>query len=90
MSLDDTKQECQRVADDEVRGFMELQVHPKVTGREMVKELLTAYPAGILNVVYKWHPHPSKGGCRTNSQQELSCCVFSPYQEALLFCFHIA
>ncbi|CAJ1447931.1 unnamed protein product [Effrenium voratum] len=51
MSLDDTKQECQRVADDEVRGFMELQVHPKVTGREMVKELLTAYPAGILNVV---------------------------------------
>ena len=26
MSLDDTKQECQRVADDEVRGFMELQV----------------------------------------------------------------
>ena len=52
MSLDDTKQECQRVADDEVRGFMELQVHPKVTGREMVKE--------------------------------------SPYQEALLFCFHIA
>ena len=45
MSLDDTKQECQRVADDEVRGFMELQVHPKVTGR------LTAYPAGILNVV---------------------------------------
>ncbi|CAJ1390436.1 unnamed protein product [Effrenium voratum] len=51
MSLDDTKQECQRVADDEVRGFMELQVHPKVTGREMLKELLTAYPAGILNVV---------------------------------------
>ena len=51
MSLDDTKQECQRVADDEVRGFMELQVHPKVTGREMVKELLTADPAGILNVV---------------------------------------
>ena len=28
-----------------------VQVHPKVTGREMVKELLTAYPAGILNVV---------------------------------------
>ncbi|CAJ1447520.1 unnamed protein product [Effrenium voratum] len=51
MPLDDTKQEYQRVADDEVRRFMELQVHPKVTGREMVKELLTAYPAGILNVV---------------------------------------
>ncbi|CAJ1390435.1 unnamed protein product [Effrenium voratum] len=51
MPLDDTKQEYQRVADDEARGFMELQVHPKVTGREMVKELLTAYPAGILNVV---------------------------------------
>ncbi|CAJ1393134.1 unnamed protein product, partial [Effrenium voratum] len=51
MSLDDTKQECQRVADDEVRGFMELQVHPTVTGCKMAQELLTAYPAGILNVV---------------------------------------
>ncbi|CAJ1383469.1 unnamed protein product [Effrenium voratum] len=51
LSLDDTKQECQRVADDEVRGFMELQVHPTVTGCKMAQELLTAYPAGILNVV---------------------------------------
>ncbi|CAJ1448989.1 unnamed protein product [Effrenium voratum] len=51
MSLDDTKQECQRVADDEVRGFMELQVHPTVTGCKMAQELLTAYPAGISNVV---------------------------------------
>ncbi|CAJ1457810.1 unnamed protein product, partial [Effrenium voratum] len=51
MSLDNTKQEYQRVADDEVRGFMELQVHPTVTGCKMAQELLTAYPAGILNVV---------------------------------------
>ncbi|CAJ1386208.1 unnamed protein product [Effrenium voratum] len=60
MPLDDTKQEYQRVADDEVRRFMELQVHPKVTGREMVKELLTADPAGILNVVNGFGILPKK------------------------------
>ena len=78
MSLDDTKQECQRLATVQIVRFMELQVHPKVTGREMLQELLKVYP------------HPPKGGCRTNSQQELSCCVFSPNQEALLFCLQIA
>ena len=31
MSLDNTKQEYQRLATVEVVGFMELQVHPKVT-----------------------------------------------------------
>ncbi|CAJ1392548.1 unnamed protein product [Effrenium voratum] len=74
MSLDNTKQEYQRLATVEVVGFMELQVHPKVTGREGFQQ----------------HSHPPSGACRANSQQELSCCVFSPYQEALLFCFHIA
>ncbi|CAJ1374512.1 unnamed protein product [Effrenium voratum] len=50
MSLDDTKQECQRLATVEVVRFMELQVHPKVTGREMLQELLKVYPEGIPEV----------------------------------------
>ena len=40
MSLDNTKREYQRLATVEVVGFMKLQVHPKVTGREMLQELL--------------------------------------------------
>ena len=47
MSLDNTKREYQRLATVEVVGFMELQVHPKVTGREMLQELLKVYPEGI-------------------------------------------
>ncbi|CAJ1436475.1 unnamed protein product [Effrenium voratum] len=50
MSLDDTKQECQRLATVEIVRFMELQVHPKVTGREMLQELLKVYPQGIPEV----------------------------------------
>ncbi|CAJ1392107.1 unnamed protein product [Effrenium voratum] len=50
MSLDDTKQECQRLATVEVVRFMELQAHPKVTGREMLQELLKVYPEGIPEV----------------------------------------
>ncbi|CAJ1345856.1 unnamed protein product [Effrenium voratum] len=50
MSLDSTKQEYQRLATVEVVGFMELQVHPKVTGREMLQELLKVYPEGIPEV----------------------------------------
>ncbi|CAJ1451251.1 unnamed protein product [Effrenium voratum] len=48
--MDDTKQECQRLATVEVVRFMELQVHPKVTGREMLQELLKVYPEGIPEV----------------------------------------
>ena len=47
MSLDNTKREYQRLATVEVVRFMELQVHPKVTGREMLQELLKVYPEGI-------------------------------------------
>ncbi|CAJ1418110.1 unnamed protein product [Effrenium voratum] len=50
MSLDNTKQEYQRLATVEVVRFMELQVHPKVTGREMLQELLKVYPEGIPEV----------------------------------------
>ena len=50
MSLDDTKQECQRLATVEIVRFMELQAHPKVTGREMLQELLKVYPEGIQEV----------------------------------------
>ena len=90
MSLDNTKREYQRLATVEVVGFMELQVHPKVTGREMLQELLKVYPEGIPEVSNGISILPTKGGCRSNSQQELSCCVFSPNQEALLFCLQIA
>ncbi|CAJ1447936.1 unnamed protein product [Effrenium voratum] len=51
MPLDDTKQEYQRVADDEVRRFMQLKIDEEVTGRQMLQELMDAYPAGIRNVV---------------------------------------
>ncbi|CAJ1434021.1 unnamed protein product [Effrenium voratum] len=51
MPLDDTKQENQRVADDEVRRFMQLKIDEEVTGRQMLQELMDAYPAGIRNVV---------------------------------------
>ena len=50
MSLDNTKREYQRLATVEVVRFMELQVHPKVTGREMLRELLKVYPEGIPEV----------------------------------------
>ncbi|CAJ1383671.1 unnamed protein product [Effrenium voratum] len=50
MSLDNTKQEYQRLATVEVVGFLELQAHPKVTGREMLQELLKVYPEGIPEV----------------------------------------
>ncbi|CAJ1447933.1 unnamed protein product [Effrenium voratum] len=89
MSLDDTKQECQRVADDEVRGFMELQVHPKVTGREMVKELLTAYPAGILNVVNGIRILPREVA-ELIRNKSCPAVYFHPIKKPLLFCFHIA
>ena len=45
------KQKYQLAVDDEVRRFMQLEVYPKLYGRQMLQELLTAYPAGIRNVV---------------------------------------
>ena len=51
ISLDDMKQKHQQTVDDEVRRFMQLEIYPKLYGRQMLQELLTAYPAGILNIV---------------------------------------
>ena len=48
--MDETGQAYQLDANAEVVGFMELQVHPKVNGRQMLQELLKVYPAGILTV----------------------------------------
>ena len=50
ISLKETAQAYRRDATKEVTGFMELQVHPKLSGREMLEELLKAYPEGILEV----------------------------------------
>lgn len=50
LSLDDMKQEYERVATQEVVGFMELQAHPKLTGREVLQELLKVYPEGMSEV----------------------------------------
>ena len=60
MPLDDTKQEYQRVADDEVRRFMQLKIDEEVTGRQMLQELMDAYPAGIRNVVNGFGILPKK------------------------------
>ena len=51
ISLDETRQEYQKLVEDDVRRFIQLEVYPKVYGRQMVQELLTAYPAGIENTV---------------------------------------
>ena len=45
------KQKHQQTVDDEVRRFVQLEIYPKLYGRQMLQELLTAYPAGILNIV---------------------------------------
>ena len=50
ISLKETGQAYRRLATKEVARFMELQVHPKLSGREMLEELLKAYPEGILEV----------------------------------------
>ena len=50
ISLKETGQEYRLDATNEVARFMELQVHPKLSGREMLEELLKAYPEGILAV----------------------------------------
>ena len=48
--MKETAQAYRRDATKEVMGFVELQVHPKLSGREMLEELLKAYPEGILEV----------------------------------------
>ncbi|CAJ1434013.1 unnamed protein product [Effrenium voratum] len=50
ISLNDTKQEYRRFATAEAVGFMELQVHPKLNGRQMSQELLKVYPEGMPEV----------------------------------------
>ena len=45
--MDETGQAYQLDANTEVVGFMELQVHPKLNGRQMLQELLKVYPEGI-------------------------------------------
>ena len=47
ISLKETAQAYRLDAEEEVTGFMELQVHPELSGREMLEELLKAYPEGI-------------------------------------------
>ncbi|CAJ1388715.1 unnamed protein product, partial [Effrenium voratum] len=90
MSLDDTKQECQRVADDEVRGFMELQVHPTVTGCKMAQELLTAYPAGILNVVNGIRILPKEVAALIRNKSCHAVYFHPIYQERFFFGLQIA
>ena len=50
MSLDFTKKKFVLKANAEVVGFMELQVHPKLNGRQMFEKLLQVYPEGIPTV----------------------------------------
>ena len=45
--MDETGQAYRLDANAEVVGFMELQVHPKLNGRQMLQELLKVYPEGI-------------------------------------------
>ena len=56
--MDETGQAYQLDANTEVVRFMELQVHPKLNGRQMLQELLKVYPAGILRGTVQWHWHP--------------------------------
>ena len=48
--MNDTKQEYRRFATAEAVGFTELQVHPKLNGRQMSQELLKVYPEGMPEV----------------------------------------
>ena len=45
--MDDTKKSFVAKANAEFARFMELQVHPKLNGRQMLQELLKVYPEGI-------------------------------------------
>ena len=51
ISLKETAQEYRLDAEEEVARFMKLQVDPELSGREMLAELLKAYPEGIPTVV---------------------------------------
>ena len=58
----------------------------------MAQELLTAYPAGILNVVngIRILPREVAALIRNKSCHAVYFHIFSPNQEALLFCLQIA
>ena len=47
ISLKETAQAYRRDATNEVARFIRLQVDPELSGREMLEELLKAYPEGI-------------------------------------------
>ena len=48
--MDDTEKSFVANADDEVVGFMKLQVDSELNGRQMLQELLKVYPEGIPRV----------------------------------------
>ena len=50
ISLDDTKKSFVANADDEVVGFMKLQVDSELNGRQMLQELFKVYPEGTPRV----------------------------------------
>ena len=50
ISLKETGQEYRLNATNEGARFIRLQVDPELSGREMLEELLKAYPDGILEV----------------------------------------
>ena len=45
--MKETAQAYRLDAEEEVTGFIKLQVDPELSGREMLEELLKAYPEGI-------------------------------------------
>ena len=50
MSLDFTRGEFVLKANEEVVGFMQLQIDPELNGRQMFEKLLQVYPEGIPTV----------------------------------------
>ena len=84
ISLKETAQAYRRDATNEVVGFMNLQVHPKLSGREMLEELLKAYPEGILEVFNGIYLNPRE--VATLIRNEICHAVyFHPLKERFFF-----
>ena len=63
---------------------MELQVHPKLSGREMLEELLKVYPEGILEVFIGIGLLPKEGATLIRNRN-CHAVYFHPLKERFFF-----